>query len=76
LKRTDKRAAAVGDTIGALGGAGKTLEFIMLSSLGTNAAQRIAVQEDDLDPGGGRGGLFLTPRATTTAYHCSETHHF
>ena len=59
LKRTDKRAAAVGDTIGALGGADKALEFIMLSSLGANAAQRIAVQEDDLDRCGSRGGVVL-----------------
>jgi hypothetical protein len=58
LKRTDKRAAAVGDTIGALGGAGKALEFIMLSSLGANAAQRIAVLEDDLDRCGSQGRLF------------------
>lgn len=55
MKRTDNRAAAAGDTIGALGGAGKTLEFIILSSLGANVEQRIAVQKDDLDRCGSRG---------------------
>lgn len=53
LKRTDKRAAAVGDTIGALG-TGRTLELIVV--LERTLSSETAVQAS-IQTGVGRAGV-------------------
>jgi hypothetical protein len=53
LKRTDSRAAAVGETIGALG-TGKTLELII--ALGGTLSSETAVQTS-IQTGVGRAGV-------------------
>lgn len=55
LKRTDSRAAAVGETIGAFG-TGKTLELII--ALGGTLSSETAVQTS-IQTGVGRAGVNL-----------------